>query len=90
MKTINVKRFGIACGLMGVGMYVGFLLSVLIIGYDQTTIFLNGIFRGLDMSTLFSSDIQGWKAGFGIAQAFIISWIFGTLVSVFQNVLRKQ
>lgn len=89
MKTINVKKFGIACGLMGVGMYAGFLLSVAVIGYDQTVVFLNGIFRGLDMSSVFGSDIQGWKAGFGIAQAFGISWIFGTCISVFQNVLRK-
>lgn len=90
MNTINVKKFGLACGLTGVLLYIGCIVLMLTVGHDGTVTFFNSLFHGLDVSSIVRMNVPWWEALLGIVETFILAWLVGACVAGFYNVATKD
>ena len=72
MVQIHVKRFGFACGITGVILYLGCILLMATVGKDGTIIFFNSLLHGIDVSSVIKMDVPVTEALMGIAQTFIL------------------
>jgi len=85
MKQINIKKFGLACGLTGVLLYMGCIILMLSVGHIGTVKFFNSVLHGLDVSSIIRMDTPLWEAGIGIVQTFILFWLIGACIASFYN-----
>ena len=90
MVQIHVKRFGFACGITGVILYLGCILLMATVGKDGTIIFFNSLLHGIDVSSVIKMDIPVTEALMGIAQTFILGWLIGACMAAFYNVTMKR
>lgn len=90
MNTIDVKKFGLACGLTGALLYMGCILLMITVGKDGTVTFFNSLLHGLDVTTIVRTDIPWWEAAMGIAETFILGWLIGACIAAFYNSTKKR
>lgn len=90
MVQIHVKRFGFACGITGVILYLGCILLMATVGKDGTIIFFNSLLHGIDVSSVIKMDVPVTEALMGIAQTFILGWLIGACMAAFYNVTMKR
>ena len=90
MVQIHVKRFGFACGITGVILYLGCILLMATVGKDGTIMFFNSLLHGIDVSSVIKMDIPVTEALMGIAQTFILGWLIGACMAAFYNVTMKR
>jgi len=89
MNYINIKKFGLACGLTGALLYLGCILVMLMAGRNGTILFFNSILHGLDVTPVIRMNVPLWEAGMGLVEIFIISWLAGAfLASVYNFSIR--
>lgn len=87
---INIKKFGLACGLTGVLLYLGCMILMLTVGQDGTVKFFNSLLHGLNVTTIIRMDIPIWEAGLGLVQTFILCWLIGACIAAFYNAFLKN
>lgn len=85
MRTINVKKLGLAFGLTGALLYLGCIIVMTTVGHDGTIKFINSLLHGLDVSSIIRLNIPIWEAGAGIVETFIIGWLAGACVAAIYN-----
>ena len=90
MVQIHVKRFGFACGITGVILYLGCILLMATVGKDGTIIFFNSLLHGIDVSSVIKMDVPVTEALMGIAQTFILGSLIGACMAAFYNVTMKR
>lgn len=89
MNHINVKKFGLACGLTGALFYIGCILLIITVGHNGTAKFFNSLLHGLDVSTLIRIDVPLWEAGIGIIETSILGWLIGACIAIIYNISVK-
>lgn len=89
MKSINVKKFGLACGLTGVLLYLGCIALMLTVGHEGTITFFNSLLHGLDVTSIVRMDVPWWEAVIGIIETFILAWLIGACVAGFYNAAMR-
>ena len=52
MKTINIKKLGLATGLTGALLYLGCMVVMFTVGREGSVKFFNSLLHGLDVSTV--------------------------------------
>ncbi|WP_440068044.1 DUF5676 family membrane protein [Tenacibaculum discolor] len=62
MKTINIKKLGLATGLTGALLYLGCMVVMFTVGREGSVKFFNSLLHGLDVSTVIRMDIPLWEA----------------------------
>lgn len=87
--NINVKRFGFACGITGVVLYLGCVLLMATVGRDGTITFFNSLFHGIEISPVIRMNASLTEAFMGIVQTFILGWLTGACVACFYNLSVK-
>ncbi len=90
MKTLNVKKLGMAFGITGVLLYIGCVLIMLIAGTNGTVFFFNSIFHGLDTTSVIRMDISWWETLTGLIVTFVLAWLTGASVAYFYNMDAKS
>lgn len=90
MNRINVKKFGLACGLTGALLYLGCFLLMITVGHDGTVSFFNSLLHGLDVTSIVRMNVPLWEAVIGIVETFILAWLIGACVAGFYNATTKD
>nr|NQU90287.1 hypothetical protein [Bacteroidota bacterium] len=90
MKTINIKRFGLAFGLTGALLYLGCIILMATVGREGTVQVFNNLLHGLDTSSIIRMNIPWWEAMIGIAETFIISGIIGASIAAIYNLSARK
>ncbi|BDW93416.1 hypothetical protein MACH07_22480 [Flagellimonas marinaquae] len=85
MKTINIKKIGMAVGLTGALLYLGCMVVMFTVGREGSIKFFNSLLHGLDVSTIIRRDIPLWEACLGIVQMFILGWLIGACIASLYN-----
>lgn len=90
MNRINVKKFGLACGLTGALLYLGCMLLMITVGHDGTITFFNSLLHGLDVTSIVRMNVPLWEAVLGIIETFILAWLIGACIAAFYNATMKK
>lgn len=90
MNTINIKKFGLACGLTGALLYLGCIVLMVTVGHTGTITFFNSLLHGLDVSSIVRMDVPLWEATLGIIETFILAWLIGACLAAFYNMTMKN
>ncbi|MBX2943956.1 MAG: hypothetical protein KF860_16600 [Cyclobacteriaceae bacterium] len=90
MNTINIKKFGLACGLTGALLYLGCIVLMVTVGHTGTITFFNSLLHGLDVSSIVRMDVPLWEAALGIIETFILAWLIGACLAAFYNMTMKN
>ena len=85
MKTISIKKLGMATGLTGALLYLGCMVVMFTVGREGSVKFFNSLLHGLDVSTVIRMDIPLWEACLGIVQTFILGWLIGACIASLYN-----
>ncbi len=89
MNRINVKKFGFAFGLTGALVYLGCMVVMATVGQEDSIIFFNSLFHGLDTTSIIRVHVPLLEALFGIIQTFILGWLIGACIAAFYNAQLK-
>ncbi|HCM75795.1 MAG TPA: hypothetical protein DIS90_05410 [Cytophagales bacterium] len=90
MNHINVKKFGLACGLTGALLYLGCMLLMITVGHNGTVTFFNSLLHGLDVTSIVRMNVPLWEAALGIIETFILAWLIGACVAGVYNLTMKN
>ena len=90
MKSIDVKRMGMAVGLTGTLLYLGCVIVMFTLGRESAIKFFNSLLHGLDTSKIFRTEIPLWELAVGVVQTFILGWLLGACVAWFYNATIKS
>ena len=90
MKTINIKKLGMATGLTGALLYLGCMVVMFTVGREGSVKFFNSLLHGLDVSTIIRMDIPLWEAGLGIIQTVILGWLIAACIASIYNSQIKR
>ncbi|MEO5645670.1 MAG: DUF5676 family membrane protein [Bacteroidia bacterium] len=90
MNTINVKKFGLACGLTAVLLYIGCIVLMITVGHAGSVKFFNSLLHGLDVTSIIRIDVPWWEAILGIVETFILAWLVGACVAGLYNTTTKN
>ena len=85
MKTISIKKLGMATGLTGALLYLGCMVVMITVGREGSVKFFNSLLHGLDVSTIIRMDMPLWEACLGIIQTFILGWLIGACIASIYN-----
>ena len=90
MAQIHIKRFGFACGITAVILYLGCILLMFVAGREGTVKFFNSLLHGVEVSSIIRMDVPVAEALMGIVQIFILGWLTGACIAAFYNVTIKR
>lgn len=85
MKTIDIRKFGLAWGATFALLYLGCVFVMWSTGEEATILFFNNLFHGLDVRPIIRMDIPLWEVVTGIVEIFIIGWLTGATIAVIYN-----
>jgi len=85
MKTINIRRFGMACGLTSALLYLGCVFVMWSAGKEGSILFFNSLMHGIDVTTIIRTHMPWWEMVMGLVEIFIIGWLTGATVASIYN-----
>ena len=83
--TINVKKFGFAVGFTGALLYIGCIIVMATVGYEDTVKFFNSLLHGLDVGSVIRMKVPFWEVCIGIVETFILGWLVGACIAAIYN-----
>lgn len=86
MKTLSIKRTGMAVGTTCTILYIGCVILMITVGREGTIFFFNSLLHGLDVEPIIRMSVPALDTVFGILQTFILGWISGALVAAIYNI----
>ena len=85
MKSIDIKRFGMACGLTAALLYLGCVFVMWSVGKDGSILFFNSLLHGIDVTSIIRTDMPWWEMLMGIVEIFIVCWLIGAAIASIYN-----
>lgn len=85
METIDIKRFGMACGLTSALLYLGCVFVMWTVGREGSILFFNSLMHGIDVPSIIRTDMPWWEMVMGVVEVFIIGWLTGAAVAGIYN-----
>ena len=85
MKTINIRKFGLATGCTAVLLYVGCILLMITVGREGTIHFFNAMLHGLDVGTIVRANVPLTETLIGLVQTFVLAWLVGACTAGIYN-----
>ncbi|TYP93575.1 hypothetical protein LX73_1281 [Fodinibius salinus] len=86
MKTLSIKKLGMAVGATGAVLYIGCIILMVSVGREGTIFFFNSLLHGLDVEPIIRMSVPPLDALFGIIQTFILGWLVGALIAAIYNI----
>ena len=86
MQNINVKTFGFAVALTIALVYAACVVVMSVAGPQTSISFFNSLMHGIDGSAIMRKTPMPFsEAVIGIAEWFVIGWLFGASVAAIYN-----
>ena len=85
MIRLSPKRFGMACATATATFYLGCVFLMAVAGPAALSHFFNGLFHGIDLSSILTEEVVFWTTVCGFINTVILSWLFGALLAVIYN-----
>lgn len=82
---ISPRRMGFAFAVVAGLFYGGCILLMSIAGHEKLVFFFNGLFHGLDLSTILLPSVGLEVTITGFINTIILSWLFGAALAVAYN-----
>ena len=86
MKTLSIKKLGLAVGATAAIFYLGCIILMITVGKDGTVFFFNSLLHGLDVEPIIRMSVPPLQAFFGLVQTFILGWLLGALIAAIYNI----
>lgn len=86
MKTMNVKRAGLAFGFTGALLYVGCALLMMMAGSAGTVKLFNSLLHGLDVSSIVRIGVPLMESLLGLVGTFLLGWLVGSSIAWIYNI----
>ncbi|WP_440998560.1 DUF5676 family membrane protein [Fodinibius sp. SL11] len=86
MKTLNIKKMGLAVGATGTVLYIGCIILMVSVGREATIFFFNSLLHGLDVEPIIRMSVPPLDAFLGLIQTFILGWLVGALIATIYNI----
>ncbi|MCW9709069.1 MULTISPECIES: DUF5676 family membrane protein [Fodinibius] len=86
MKTLSIKKLGMAVGTTGAVLYIGCIILMVSVGREGTIFFFNSLLHGLDVEPIIRMSVPPLDALFGLIQTFILGWLVGALIAAIYNI----
>jgi len=86
MKTLSIKKLGLAVVATGAIFYLGCIILMVTAGKEGTVFFFNSLLHGLDVEPIIRMSVPPLQAFFGLVQTFILGWLLGALVAAIYNI----
>jgi hypothetical protein len=90
MNSIHIKKFGFACGITGMLLYLGCVIVMATVGREGTIQFFNSLLHGIDTTPVIRMNISLTEAVMGILEVFIISWLAGASIAAIYNIMTRK
>jgi len=91
MEVINIKRFGMACGVTFALLYLGCVLVMWTVGKEASILFFNSLMHGIDVTSIIRTHMPWWEMVMGVVEIFILGWLTGaTIASIYNFGLGRQ
>jgi hypothetical protein len=91
MQIINIKRFGMACGVTSALLYLGCVFVMWTAGKTGSILFFNSLMHGIDVTSIIRTHMPWWEMAMGLVEIFIIGWLTGaTIASIYNFGLGRQ
>jgi len=85
MEVINIKRFGMACGVTFALLYLGCVLAMWTVGKEASILFFNSLMHGIDVTSIIRTDMPWWEMVMGVVEIFILGWLTGATIASIYN-----
>ena len=86
MASIEIKRFGLACGATMAFLYLGCMFVMWSVGKEASVLFFNSLLHGLDIGSIIRTTMPWWEMPIGIIEIFILGWLTGALIASIYNI----
>ena len=86
MARIDIKKFGLSCGVTFALLYLGCIFVMSTAGKEGTILFFNSLLHGVDVTSILRMEMPLWEMGIGIIEIFILGWLTGATVASIYNV----
>jgi hypothetical protein len=86
MKTLSIKKLGLAVGATGAIFYLGCIILMFTAGKEGTVFFFNSLLHGLDAEPIIRMSVPPLQVFFGLVQTFILGWLLGALIAAIYNI----
>ena len=83
--SIDIKRFGLAWGVVGALLYLGCAFIMMTAGKNSVVFFLNSLFHGLDVAPILRTEMPVWEMILGVLESFVFSWLVGAAIASIYN-----
>jgi len=61
-----------------------------LLGKQNTIVFFNSLFHGLDVRLIMRMDVPFRDTVIGIIESFILGWVFGAIIGVVYNLGAEE
>lgn len=85
MKSIEIRKFGLAWGATFALLYLGCVFVMWSTGPETTILFFNSLLHGLDVRPIIRRDVPFWEVLMGVVEIFIIGWLTGAVIAGIYN-----
>jgi hypothetical protein len=89
MMSIDIKRFGLAWGVVGAFLYIGCAFIMMTAGKENVVFFFNSLFHGVDVAPILRTDMPFWEMILGAFETFVFSWLVGASIASIYNASLK-
>lgn len=90
MATIDVRRFGLACGSTAALLYLGCVFVMATVSRDAQVLFFNSLLHGIDSDALLRTTMPASEMVLGIIEIFILAWLSGASIASIYNVAARR
>lgn len=85
MKTLSIKKLGLAVGSTGAIFYLGCMILMLVAGTKGTALLFNSLLHGLDVEPVIRMGVPFGETVIGLVLTFILGGIAGALIALIYN-----
>ncbi len=86
MRSIHIRKFGLAVGLTWALLYLGCMLVMITVGRDGTVLFFNSLLHGIDTAPIIRMDVPFYEFVIGLTQSFVLGWLVGACIAGIYNI----
>jgi hypothetical protein len=91
MEAIDIRRFGMACGVSGALLYLGCVVVMSTVSREAQIAFFNSLLHGLDVTAILRTTMPIWEMMIGLVETFILAWLIGaSIASIYNSGTRRN
>ena len=89
MGTLSPTRFGFGLATGSALSYFGCAIVMATVPHHVAVRFFNSIMHGVNVEPIMRWNMPWWEAVIGVAEIFILGWLFGAVIAVSYNIAAR-